>query len=1115
MRYRFWSLAYLIVGGLCLCAGLGAAHGAGDWPTWRYDVNRSAASAMGLPGELHLQWQRELPTPKPAFVHDPRMCVDTSYEPVVMGDRIFVPSMVADTVTAFEVETGAEEWKFFADGPVRFAPVAWEGRLYFVSDDGHLYCLDVNTGALRWKFRGAPRDRDDHWLLGNERLISRWPARGGPVLQDGAIYFGAGVWPLEGVYVYALDAATGRVRWVNGDIARIEQGFNDHGKQWDVGLPPLGYLSIIGGKLAVTSGRALPVFLDLQTGKADPYTPAYGKFQPYPKGHWYVTSIGDYFFQGGYTYGVGPEAAAGGPPEWMTLDEYAQFANIPPARVRQLLNAGWLQTKEEDGQTLLSTELPPGVTPIGFGHRNVTENERLFMESHPKLNVDPVNRIGREIGAFREAVLTEEAIYFSELADPARGKRERGELGAEIDQYDRIVAQDISRRRWSGATSGPTTYPPKNDRQKLILWKFMEFEEQWRLDSPLKVYLKAGDRLYAGGPDAVAAVSIPKRGEEGKLYCFGGEQVAPTEYALQEETLASAPDEWTERVRELVDDGASTEGYCLVLGWGTGRLVEELARQTDLHIIVIEPDGQIVDANRRALDAAGLYGGRVHIVQGDLAAVRLPAYMADLIASEDRAAVQSLRGGTPAEDILSLLRPYSGIALLPLRDEQHASLVADTQAHADFAVRRDGGLTVVRRTSAPEGSDDWTHEAGSAGNTFATKDTRVTPPFGLLWFAGSVDRMFAPAWDYTHNRNPYGVVLGGRMFMLVGSKVHAMDIYTGRHLWQTELAQSAKTERWAEYHRNYSRPTDNNIVAADDGVYVFDEAACVRLDPASGERMGEIEIPAQTEGAAWDEVRLWGDSLLAAIGSRLVCMSIRGGQRSRVLRGLLAPAAPAKGRRGCWDDRDLGGACLRWAGAVAEGRERQGPRDGQSGEGGAAGEFDDHGQARALVQRRPRHRRHLSEPSHHESVRGRGWQAAVELHGPGRRNPVRAGAADSAQRCAHHRPGGHHRPAHRRAASRCSVEYGQAGLRPRRGQRPHRDLPRRPRVHLRSGDKAADAPSVHPVWLHERHAARRWNPQRAELRPWLQLQLAPVHVLRDGAHACGRGVGAAPILTRR
>jgi len=47
---------------LLVAANLSAA--AGDWPAWRYDAGRTAASPQELPAELRLQWTRELPAPR-------------------------------------------------------------------------------------------------------------------------------------------------------------------------------------------------------------------------------------------------------------------------------------------------------------------------------------------------------------------------------------------------------------------------------------------------------------------------------------------------------------------------------------------------------------------------------------------------------------------------------------------------------------------------------------------------------------------------------------------------------------------------------------------------------------------------------------------------------------------------------------------------------------------------------------------------------------------------------------------------------------------------------------------------------------------------------------------
>jgi len=131
--------------------------GFADWPMWRYDARRSAASAASLPVELRLQWVRQLPKPAPAWREEQyKLQFDRSYEPVVMGKQIFLPSMVSDKVVAYDTGTGRQNWQFFCDGPVRFAPVAWQGRLYFASDDGRLYCLNAKDGTLLWKSRLAP-----------------------------------------------------------------------------------------------------------------------------------------------------------------------------------------------------------------------------------------------------------------------------------------------------------------------------------------------------------------------------------------------------------------------------------------------------------------------------------------------------------------------------------------------------------------------------------------------------------------------------------------------------------------------------------------------------------------------------------------------------------------------------------------------------------------------------------------------------------------------------------------------------------------------------------------------------------------------------------------------
>lgn len=247
---------------------------AADWPMWRRDAGRTAVSADAVPDNATLRWKRELPALTPAF-HSERLQFDAGYEPVVAGGLLIVGSSRNDTVTAFDAATGEQRWRIFAGGPVRFAPAVWKDRVFFGSDDGHLYCVQLATGKLIRKFRAVPSDRK---ILGNRRMISVWPVRGGPVIADGKVYFAAGVWPMEGVFVYCLDAESGEVEWLNDRLGH-RYGQHPHGTQAIGGLAPQGYLVVNGEELVVPCSTAYPARLNRKTGELIEFQlPSPGRF---------------------------------------------------------------------------------------------------------------------------------------------------------------------------------------------------------------------------------------------------------------------------------------------------------------------------------------------------------------------------------------------------------------------------------------------------------------------------------------------------------------------------------------------------------------------------------------------------------------------------------------------------------------------------------------------------------------------------------------------------------------------------------------------------------------------------------------------------------------------
>ena len=195
-----------------------------------------------------------------------------------------ISSSRTDSVSAYDSQTGQQRWQFFTNGPVRFAPAVWRDSVCFGSDDGFLYCVELISGKLRWKHRAVPSRRR---LFGNRRLISVWPIRGGPVVEDGNVYFAAGVWPFEGVFVYAMNIADGSVVWRNDRMGYLF-GQQPHNTQAIGGLAPQGYLLINGDEVVVPCSTAYPARLNRLTGELIEFQlPAAGR---YPGG-WFAALI--------------------------------------------------------------------------------------------------------------------------------------------------------------------------------------------------------------------------------------------------------------------------------------------------------------------------------------------------------------------------------------------------------------------------------------------------------------------------------------------------------------------------------------------------------------------------------------------------------------------------------------------------------------------------------------------------------------------------------------------------------------------------------------------------------------------------------------------------------
>jgi outer membrane protein assembly factor BamB len=181
-----------------------ANAGAGDWPTYRGDAERSGSIATEISPEIEHVWEISL---------DGKIT-----QPVVADGKVIVAKTEAHQIVAMSEKTGKPAWTFTAGGRIDSPPAIHQGRVLFGSADGSVYCLAASGGELIWRFLAAPEDRR---IMSYDQIESVWPVSGSPLVLENSslnggkaiVYFVAGrsMFLDGGLLLYGLDAETGRV----------------------------------------------------------------------------------------------------------------------------------------------------------------------------------------------------------------------------------------------------------------------------------------------------------------------------------------------------------------------------------------------------------------------------------------------------------------------------------------------------------------------------------------------------------------------------------------------------------------------------------------------------------------------------------------------------------------------------------------------------------------------------------------------------------------------------------------------------------------------------------------------------------------------------------------
>lgn len=796
---------------------------AADWPMWRCDAHRSGASAAELPARLSLAWSLALPALQPAWPDQAKMQLDSVYEPIVLGQRLFVGSSYDDSLTAYDTRSGRELWRFHANGPIRFAPVAWGERVCVASDDGYLYCLKAADGTLVWKFRGGPSDRR---ILGNERLISTWPARGAPVFADGIVYFAAGIWPFMGVFLHAVDGATGRAVWTNdGDGSMyIKQ---PHNADSFAGVAPQGPLVAIGNRLLVPGGRSVPACYDRTTGAFQYYQLAEnGK----KGGGSFVAAAEPLLFNGNAAFDLTTEKYLGTVGSLFAFADGRLYdAGGDDLRVRDLASSKMEAVETIDRKGLKSTtvkwtlrelaeiDIPPLTALIKSGSRlyAATDGAVLAIESPD----GPKARTGKEPVVAWKAPLAGEVASLLAADDRLFAVTRDGQIacfaGTETAGADGTAG--------ASETAGASTLKPGG--------------------SSVSAGSPASPRSTASQQSPVSALPVATP------------PAAPTAAGVTAATVT------------LPESLRKAEGYALAWGVETGRMLVDQsfvkAAAGALRWVVVEPDAARANEFRAELRQRSIPASRMAVLlAGSATNVALPPYFASVAVAAnvpldgDRAATRWLA------TIHKALRPYGGAAYLGGavdRREQLAKL-AQTRSWEQVEFDTAGDWLVMTRAGALPGSANWTHEHADAANSRVSRDQRVKAPLALLWFGGSTNDGILPR----HGHGPQPQVVDGRLFIEGTDMLRAMDIYTGRVLWSTPLPGIGELYN-NTLHQPGANASGSNYVATPDGVYVAYRDACLRLDPATGRVLDKFHLPPAAAGGPaplWGYLNVYGDYLI-------------------------------------------------------------------------------------------------------------------------------------------------------------------------------------------------------------------------------------------------------------
>ncbi|HUS46598.1 MAG TPA: PQQ-binding-like beta-propeller repeat protein [Phycisphaerae bacterium] len=856
-------LRYLWIGAIGLSAA--STGTAADWPAYRHDSRRSGAAAEQIDAaRLRQQWVwKSSQPPRPAWAgvaavdayHGITGLVSMrDYDPVfhvaAAGGCVYFGSSADDSVRCLDAATGKVKWVYTTDAPVRIAPTvaggpstgSGQGNVYFGSDDGYAYCVTAEDGKLLWKFSPTA---DERRILHDGRMISLRPCRTGVVVEGGTAYFAASMLPWEDSFLCAVDAKSGQPtgpgRYVSlQEIVSLE-----------------GPMVASADRLFQSQGRVAPKVFDRADGKAVGDLPAAG-------GSFLVLTDDSRLLQGyGTTTGYIAETDA-------TTGRRAGTIG----RGRDMVvsgGAGYVLTGRNLGCTDRKTGQARWSKPLANFRAIILAGDTVFAGGDDRVTAFKASDgaelwthqvRGRAYGLAaadgKLIVSTDEGYVYcfapaGGAAGAEAGASDKAQPMGPVDPqpitlamgpYLQFAGADTAEVRWETAEPSATIieYGIGEQFRKIeVSGKKTSHSAKLtglKRNSTYTYIIRAtvGDKLRSTAAqtfDTFFNYSVP------------GVPDGPSPFPSDELSAASAA-----AAEQILSATGVTDGVCLVLGSGEGRLAYELARRSRLRVIGVDSDAAAVAAARRALLPTGAYGVRVAIHHvASLDELPFVGDFANLIVS-DRLLWTGRCAGSAVE-MLRVLKPggaayLGGPAAAPGKASEKDLRAWFAAASLEPKIAEVGGGLWASFVRPPaKGAGAWSHQYGLADNAAFGGETlegaRTTSQLRTQWL-GRPGPRYQPDRS---GRKPAPLAVNGRLFGQGLKRIVAMDAWNGSILWSLEIPQFGR----------FNIPRDTgNWCADDDHVFAAVGNRCWQIDAATGGVAKTHSVVPGSRGGAYD----WG-----------------------------------------------------------------------------------------------------------------------------------------------------------------------------------------------------------------------------------------------------------------